>query len=118
MSRWVKFLLVIALGIAAGMFYGWVVNPVEYVDIAPESLREDYKTDYVLMTAEAYQVNFDLGTAVRRLAQLGDTPPADTVTEAVAYALEHGYAADDLALMQLLGEAVLEWNPGVELHTP
>ena len=36
MSRWVKFFLVIAVGLAAGMFYGWVVNPVEYIDIAPE----------------------------------------------------------------------------------
>lgn len=118
MSRWVKFLLVIVLGIASGMFYGWVVNPVEYVDIAPDSLRVDYRTDYVLMTAEAYQVNHDLGTAVRRLALLGDMPPVDTVTTAIEYALEHGYAPEDLALMQLLGEAVLQWNPGVELQTP
>ena len=118
MSRWTKFLLVIALGIAAGMVYGWFVNPVEYVDIAPESLREDYKTDYVLMTAEAYQVNQDLGTAVRRLALLGDTPPADMVAAAITYGLEHGYAAEDVALMQMLADAVLQWNPDVELLTP
>ena len=43
------------------MFYGWVVNPVEYIDIAPESPRVDYKTDYVLMTAEAYNVNLRPG---------------------------------------------------------
>mgnify|MGYP001766783810 FL=1 len=118
MSRWVKFLLVMALGVAGGMFYGWVVNPVEYVDIAPDSLRADYKTDYILMTAEAYQVDQDLGTAVRRLAQLGDTPPAETVAMAIAYALEHGYAAEDVMLMQKLAEAVLGWNPGMSLPTP
>ncbi len=118
MSRWAKFLLIIALGIAGGMVYGWFVNPVEYVDIAPESLREDYKTDYVLMTAEAYQVNLDLGIAVRRLALLGDTPPADTVAAAISYGLENGYATEDVMLMQVLGEAVLEWNPGMDLRTP
>jgi len=118
MSRWAKFLLVIALGIAGGMVYGWFVNPVEYVDIAPESLREDYKTDYVLMTAEAYKVNLDLGTAVRRMGLLGDTPVADTVAAAVSYALDHGYAMEDVALMQELGEAVLEWDPGVDLQKP
>ncbi len=118
MSRWTKFLLVIALGVAAGMVYGWFVNPVEYVDIAPESLREDYKTDYVLMTAEAYQVNLDLGSAVRRLALLGDTPPADMVATAITYALEHGYASEDVLLMQMLEEAVLRWNPDAELRTP
>jgi len=118
MSRWVKFLLVLVFGIAAGMIYGWYVNPVEYIDIAPGSLREDYKTDFVLMTAEAYQVDQDLGIAVRRLAQLGDTPPVETVALAIAFALENQYAAADLALMQALGEAALTWNPGVELQTP
>jgi len=118
MSRWVKFFLVLALGIAAGMLYGWYVNPVEYVDIAPGSLREDYKTDFVLMTAEAYQVDQDLGIAVRRLAQLGDTPPSETVAQAITFAMENDYAATDLVLMQVLGEDVLNWNPGVELQTP
>ena len=32
--------MAVLLGAAAGLFYGWVVNPVEYVDIAPESLRD------------------------------------------------------------------------------
>jgi hypothetical protein len=45
MSRWMKFLTAILLGAAAGLFYGWVVNPVEYVEITPRSLRVDYKTD-------------------------------------------------------------------------
>jgi hypothetical protein len=118
MSRWVKFILVIAFGIAGGMFYGWVVNPVEYVDIAPESLRIDYKTDYVLMTAEAYQVDLDLGVAVRRLAQLGDTPPAETVAIAIVYAMDNQYDPADLALMTALREDVLGWNPGLDLETP
>jgi hypothetical protein len=118
MSRWIKFFLVMALGIAAGLLYGWFVNPVEYIDIAPVSLREDYKTDFVLMTAEAYQVDHDLGSAVRRLAQLGDAPPSEIVAAAIAFALENGYTPPDLALMQALGEAVLTWNPGVELQLP
>lgn len=121
MSRWTKFLLVIVLGITGGMLYGWYVNPVEYVDIAFEALREDYKTDYVLMTAEAYQVNHDLGAAVRRLALLGNTPPVEIVAMAITYGThpDHPYLLpEDQALMQVLKEAVLEWNPGVEIQTP
>jgi hypothetical protein len=121
MSRWTKFLLVIILGIAGGMLYGWYVNPVEYVDIAFESLREDYKTDYVLMTAEAYQVNHDLGAAVRRLALLDDIAPSEIVQKAIAYGTnpDHPYLlVEDQTLMEQLKAAVLEWNPGVELQTP
>jgi hypothetical protein len=118
MSRWTKFLIAVILGAAAGLFYGWVVNPVEYVDIAPESLRTDYKTDYVLMVAEAYQVDDDLGLAVRRLALLGSSTPSDIVANALKYALDHEYAAQDIALFQSLGEDLLTWNPNMEIPTP
>jgi hypothetical protein len=118
MSRWMKFLMAVLLGAFAGLFYGWVVNPVEYVDIAPESLRMDYKTDYVLMIAEAYQVDNDLGITVRRLALLGSSAPTDIVANALNYALQHDYAPQDLSLFQSLGEALLTWNPNMEIPTP
>jgi hypothetical protein len=118
MSRWSKFLIALILGAAAGLFYGWVVNPVEYVDIAPVSLRVDYKTDYVLMVAEAYQVDHDMGLAVRRLAQLGSSAPKDIVANALNYALQHDYAHQDLSLFQLLSEDLLTWNPNQEVPTP
>src|SRR4030067_3460633 len=92
MSRWSKFLIALILGAVAGLFSGWVVNPVEYVDIAPQSLRVDYKTDYVLMIAEAYQVDHDMGIAVRRLARLGSNAPKAIVTNALNYGLQHEYA--------------------------
>jgi hypothetical protein len=118
MSRWTKFLISVLLGAAAGLFYGWVINPVEYVDIAPENLREDYKTDYVLMVAEAYQVDKNLGLAVRRLALLDSTAPTDIVGTALNYALQNNYASQDLSLFQSLGEAFLTWNPNMEVPTP
>ncbi len=71
MSRWTKFLIAVILGAAAGLFYGWVVNPVEYVDIAPESLRVDYKTDYVLMVAESYQVDHEFGSGSQTVSTPG-----------------------------------------------
>jgi hypothetical protein len=118
MSRWSKFLIALILGAAAGLFYGWVLNPVEYVDIAPQSLRVDYKTDYVLMVAEAYQVDHDMGLAVRRLARLGSSAPKEFVANALNYALQHDYAPQDLSLFQQLSEALLMWNPNQEIPTP
>lgn len=118
MSRWTKFLIAIIIGAAAGLFYGWVVNPVEYVDISPQSLRADYKSDFVLMVAESYQVDHDTGLAVRRLALLGTTSPTDIVANALDYGLKKGYAAQDLSLIQSLGEALVNWNPNMEISTP
>ena len=118
MSRWTKFLIAVILGAAAGLFYGWVVNPVEYVDIAPESLRMDYRTDYVLMVAEAYHVDHDIGLAVRRLAVLGSLAPSEIVANALKYALEHEYSPQDISLFQSMGEDLLTWNPNMEIPAP
>lgn len=113
MSRWLLFLIAIAVGIAAGLTYGWVINPVEYVDTTPGSLREDYKADYVLMVAEAYAAEADLGLAARRLALLGDTPPVETVRQAMIYAtrVQPGYAEADLDLMSRLASDLQSWDP-------
>jgi hypothetical protein len=118
MSRWTKFLIAIILGVAAGLFYGWVVNPIEYVDISPQSLRADYKSDFVLMVAESYQADHDIGLAVRRLALLGSSAPKDIVAGALDYGLKNGYAAQDLSLIQSLGEDLVNWNPNLEISTP
>lgn len=118
MSRWTKFLIAVAFGAVVGLFYGWVVNPVEYVDIAPSSLRVDYKTDYVLMVAEAYQADHNLGLAVRRLARVASTAPTEIVANALSYALQNDYASQDLSLLQALGESLLTWDPNQEVPTP
>jgi hypothetical protein len=118
MSRWTKFLIAVILGAAAGLFYGWVVNPVEYADISPQSLRVDYKTDYVLMVAEGYQADHDLGLAVKRLAVLGSGAPEDIVTSALNYALQHEFGSQDTSVLQTLGNDLSTWDPNLEVPTP
>lgn len=118
MSRWIAFIIAIALGAAAGMLYGWVINPVEYVDTAPNSLRIDYKTDYVLMIAEAYSLDLDVSLAARRLAALGDVSPSEHLAEALAFAVQNNYPQPDLALMRNLAEAIDAWNPNLDIPSP
>ena len=118
MARWIRFVLVILLGIAAGLFYGWVINPVNYVDTTPDSLRIDYQSDYVLMVAESYSAEGDLAMSVRRLALLGTTPPVDTVQQAIIFAEGQGYTDADVALMQALYLDLQSWKPSLEIPAP
>jgi hypothetical protein len=111
MQRWIWFLFAVGLGFGAGLLYGWVVNPVKFVDTTPAILREDYRTDYVLMVAEAYQLEGDLDLAARRLGVLGDTPPAEIVRQAMAYAAQLPYPDSDQELLGQLGSALLSWTP-------
>ncbi len=118
MRRWISFILVVLLGIGLGLFYGWVISPVTYVDTAPDLLREDFKTDYVLMVAEAYSADGNVALAVRRLAILGGTAPAELVQNAVLEGTRLGYSPADLERMQELRRGLLTWNPVLEVPTP
>ncbi len=100
--RFVFFGLAILAGFAAGLGYGWGINPVQYSSTSPDSLRVDYQTDLVLMIAELYQAEGDLALALARLDFLGEAPPVETVNRAIDYGETHGYALADLARMRNL----------------
>lgn len=107
MSRWFRFLIAVAVGIGLGLLYGWVISPVEYVDTSPETLRADYRADYVLMVAESYQSEQDISLAMERLTFLGFSPPLELVEAAMAYAVQKGYAPSDLGLLRNLSDALI-----------
>ncbi len=109
--RLLGFLVAILIGLAVGLLYGWVINPVKYVDTTPDTLRSDYKTDYVLMVAEAYRTQPDLEQAAHRLALLGAQQPADLTRQAVQVARQGGYSAADLDAMDALSKAFQIWTP-------
>jgi hypothetical protein len=111
MWRWIGFLLAVAAGIGLGLLYGWVISPVQYTDTAPDTLRADYRADYVLMVAEIYHHEHDPSLAAQRLAFLGSEAPSRIAAEGLDFALQHGYAPADVAMLQELAWALLTWQP-------
>ncbi len=109
-SRWVFIVLALIAGIAIGLTYGWVIDPVDFFDLTPDTLRADYKTDYVLMTAEAYRVEQDPGLAARRLAIFGTQSPSAIAAEGLEYARANGFSDSDIALIQELVTALQAWS--------
>ena len=101
----------LAVGIALGLAYGWVIDPVEYTDVTPDVLREDYRVDYVLMTAEAYQNDFDADAAARRIALLGSESPSAIVSSALNYANLNGFTSDEISALQTLLTAMQTYQP-------
>lgn len=104
-------LIAALVGLALGLVYGWRVNPVQYTDMTPDVLRIDYRVDYVLMVAEAYQTEEDPALAAKRLAVLGSQPPALIAGEAHDYARQSGYPAEDVTTLQELSVALQTWQP-------
>jgi len=110
-KRWFIFILSILAGAGLGLYYGWVISPVEYIDTIPSTLRADYKADYSLMVAEVFESEKDVEAAVRRLALLGSEPPAAIASAALEFARQNGYAPADIQLLQDLTLALQVWQP-------
>ncbi len=117
-KRFLWFTIAILLGAVLGMLYGWLVNPVRYVDTAPDMLRADYKADYVLMVAEVYAKDGDLAMAQFRLARLGAESPLRITQSAILTAKELGYSQQDLQKMVQLSEALQATLPQSTQITP
>lgn len=111
MPRWIPPLLLAIVGIALGLFYGWIINPVKFVDTTPASLRVDYRTDYVLMVAEAYHADQNVELAVRRLAIFGSETPDTLTAEALQTGHQTNYSENDLSLLQDLNRAMQAYQP-------
>jgi hypothetical protein len=128
------------VGVVIGLVYGWMINPVTYVNTTPDNLRSDYKADYVLMVAEIFQAEQNLPMAERRLELLGDDAALRQVQRAIVTAQELGYNSRDLETLgrfstalqsaagtvgqpaepaaTAAGEALSQPQPGVGTTTP
>ena len=117
-SRLIRILIALAIGIGAGLTYGWLIRPVTYVDTAPGSLRADYRVDYILMVAQSYAGDDNLSLARMRLASLGPQPAEDMVTAAIEYAVAHKFSRADLDTLNQLAIRLRATAPTPEIHIP
>ncbi|NIS79045.1 MAG: hypothetical protein GTO14_02210 [Anaerolineales bacterium] len=114
----VRILTGLILGLIIGLLYGWVLRPVEYINTTPSSLRADYRTDYILMVAEAYTGDQDLDLALVRLAALGPQPPLNIVLEAIDYGIENEFSRSDLDTLNRLATQLRTLLPSPEIGGP
>jgi len=110
-SNLIKVAIAAILGIVLGLIYGWVIDPIEYTDVPPNILREDYRADYVLMIAEAYQNEIDSDTAARRLAVFGGESPALITSSTLEYAKQNNFTEDEIQTLQNLLTAMQTYQP-------
>jgi hypothetical protein len=108
----------IIIGLVLGILYGWVVRPVEYVDTTPNTLRADYRTDYVLMIAETYSGDGDLDSALVRLAALGSHPPIEIVLEAIDFSIEAERPRSELEVLNRLANQLRDLQSSPEIGGP
>jgi hypothetical protein len=114
MSRpsWLALTFGIVLGLAAGLFYAWKIEPVAYTNTNPASLRADFRMDYLSLIASAYASSGDLDRARARLALFGEADTAPTLGALAQQRLAAGYPEADARALAALAAALGE-KPGV-----
>ena len=101
-NRLLGFILAILAGLALGLVYGWLINPVEARHSSLADLRGDYKADAVLMVAEIYAVDQDIDMARARLSALAPTDINGFVKEALIMAQQMGYSEAEMGAINSL----------------
>jgi len=116
-ARTLLTLLGVILGLAGGLVYSWILNPVEYTDTAPASLRQDFKEDYLSLIASAYMATGDLNRTRARLALLGVSASPEELSRLAQSRLAAGRPESEArALAQLA--AVLGERPAPPMQSP
>lgn len=106
MSRWIFLVLGFGIGLAGGLYYAWQLNPVEYVDTAPDSLRTDFRADYLGLIASAYTSSGDLVRARTRLALFPDLDPTIELAALAQQRLAAGLADTEASSLSQLASAL------------
>lgn len=121
MNNWLRILAVVSLGMmiggGIGLYLGWVVWPVEFVDGAPAGLQPNYQQDYLLMVAVAYAQDGDLELARRYLAGLGGES-GQLLLQVTVEAILSGRAESDIRPLVSLSQALGLQSPAMAPYLP
>jgi hypothetical protein len=93
-NDWLGLAAGVILGIAIGLLYAWLINPVEYVNTTPSSLRQSYQQDYLVLIAASYQQTGNLPRAEARLSLFDIADPAEQLAEMAQQRLAAEGSAD------------------------
>lgn len=96
----------LVIGAVLGLLYAWVVQPVQYTNTAPASLRADFKDRYRAMIAMAYSANSDLVRAKARLELIQDPDPYRALAEQAQRNLAAGGSPDEVRALGMLAAAL------------
>jgi hypothetical protein len=89
-----------------GLWYGWVLDPVEYTNTEVSRLAAVYRDEYVLMVGEAFAREQDLDAARARLALLALPDAAAYVADSAEAALARGASRFDVEALARLAWAL------------
>lgn len=102
----VVFVLAATVGLAAGLYYTWMLDPVEYYDTWPDALRSRDKTLYLALIGDLYAYEGDLARAEARLAELDVAADGTVLAGFIEAYLDSGGRPEEVRNLAHLAEAL------------
>lgn len=110
-GRYAALIIGVTIGLALGLTYTWVVDPVELVNTYPALLRTDYRQDWVRLAALSYVADGNLSRARARLDGLEQADVAGVIQALIEEYAAAGHPAGNLRSLTVLAQAL-------DVHTP
>lgn len=114
----VNVLIGLAVGIGLGLVYTWVLVPAPYANLTPDTLRQDFESDYILGVAQAYSTDNNLPAARERLAALRLSDAGAAVLARTEALVALGTRESDLRAMSRLSLALGATSPTIQPYLP
>ncbi len=114
----------LVIGVVIGLLYAWTVQPVQYTNTTPASLRPNFKDQYRSLIALAYLTNSDMVRAKARLELLKDEDAYRALAEQAQRTLAEGGFLQEARALGLLaaslgqGSATVDPNSQSSQATP
>jgi hypothetical protein len=108
-------LLGLIIGAAIGLFYGWVISPVQYTETDPSSLSIENREQYLILVAAAYKADHNIDRARMRLAKLKD---ADVISGLASLAQRTAASGGDASALAVLASDLSGGLVGIASPTP
>jgi hypothetical protein len=118
MKNAVWFGLSLLLGFSIGIGYAWLIRPTDFEGAPPNSLRAEYRGEYVLLIASSFRTTGDLDRARSRLTVFPGLDAAQLASLAQQVAATGGgeQTARDLAILALaLGKQSAPGTPDSQI---
>lgn len=98
-------LLALAVGIAGGLGYAWLLDPIESYESTPDALRLEDKYVYLALIGDLYSAGGDLARAESGLAAIGIEADGPVLAGLIESYLDAGGRPDDVRGLARLAEA-------------
>lgn len=98
--------LTLVVGVAGGLVYTWVLEPVEVRSTTPDALRTPEKLVYLALIGDLYAYDGDLAQAKARLAGLGIQADGPVLAGLIERYLDAGGQPEEVRNLARLAEAL------------